>query len=483
MKPTIFNLKQVAICVARCAAISSWGIVTSVIFSTALHAADANSPAAYALRLPIALAPDAPLQRLQLPAQAMVQLQSSGYSDVRIFNAQGQPVPMALSSVATNPAERGQVKLMAFPILGAEVNTALDGLQLRIEEQQGKRVVQLSTASGVASGAQKVLGALLDARDVKTPVVAITLDADVPLAQPITFNVQASKDLKTWQQLADTVVFKTDAASLGASTIELPMQELTGQYLRITWRGDNGQLSGVAVRSATLTTAAAGSVVTRVSAALATPVLITPHEFSFKLPFATPLAAMLIIPAGNNALVPVRVLGRNDRSQPWALLASTVIYKMTAGGKTQRSGPVALSGAAVNEIRIEADKNTPGFSAVPEVSILFDPVQLVFLASGEGPFTLAVGATKVPAAYLPLLSLMPGYQPGQENKLPLAMVQPGSTGPVVITSAVADGSMPTRSLVLWGVLMAGVLGLGAMAWVLTRQGSSSAKASSIDAPR
>ncbi len=451
-------------------------VAISATFSTTLCAADANSPKSYALRLPITLAPDAPLQRLQLPAQALVQMQSSGYSDVRIFNAQGQPVPMALSRVASSPAERGQVKLSAFPILGGESTTALDGLQLRIEERQGQRVVQLSTATGSASTATpKVLGALLDAREVKTPVVAIVLDVDLPTGQPITFNLQASKDLKNWRQVAETVLFKTDAASLGTSTIELPAQDLSGHYLRVTWPGVSSQLPGVTLRSATLTTAVAGSVLTRVQAAVAPPALVNPHEFSFNLPFATPVAALRIDPVGSNTLVPVRVLGRNDRSQPWAALASTVVYKLTTGGKTQSNGPVELMGAATREIKIEADKKTPGFAAAPEVSVLFDPVQLVFLANGAGPFTLAVGAANLSSAYLPLPSLMPGYQSGQENKLPLATLEASGAGPVIVGSSAASDSIPTRSLVLWGVLIAGALALGAMAWALMKQNSRDAK--------
>ena len=445
------------------------GLLTAA-HSNVLWAADANKPASYSVRLPITAALDAPLHRLQLPAQALVQLQSSGYNDVRIFNAQGQPVPMALSTVATSPAERGRVLLVAFPILGSESTPTLDGLQLRIEERQGKRVVQINTGTGATNpAAQKVLGALLDARDVKTPVVAIALDVDIPTAKPITFTIEASKDLKTWRQLADTVLFKADGASLGASNVELVAQELTGHYLRVTWRDDNATLAGVVMRGAALSTAVAGSVTTRVAAAVAPPVMVSPHEFSFKLPFSTPLAALRIEPAGSNSLVPVQVLGRNDRSQPWATLASTVVYKLVNGSKTQLSGPVLLSGAAVSEIKIEADKKTPGFGSAPEVSVLFDPVQLVFLASGEGPFTLAAGAAGLASAYLPLPSLMPGYQPGQENTLPLATLGLGSASPVVIALSTADGRIPTRSLVLWGVLIAGALALGAMAWVLTRQ--------------
>lgn len=462
------RLTLAALMVAMCAAVSAQ-----------LYAADANSSAAYALRLPITLAPDAPLQRLELPAQALVQLQSSGYSDVRIFNAQGQPVPMALSRVATNPAERGQVRLSAFPILGGDLTTTLDGLQLRIEERQGQRVVRLSTATGAASlVTPKVLGALLDAREVKTPVIAIALDVEIPAAQPVTFNVQASKDLKNWRQMADTVLFKTDAASLGAATIELPVQDVSGNYLRVTWAGDSSPLAGVTLRGATLTTAAAGSVITRVVAAVAPPALVSPHEFSFSLPFAAPVAALRIDPMDSNTMVPLRVQGRNDRSQPWTSLAETVVYKLTTGGKTQASGPIELLSTATREIKIEADKKTPGFAAAPEISVLFDPVQLVFLASGAGPFSLAVGAANLPSAYLPLPSLMPGYQSGQENKLPLAKVDASGATPVIVASGAVNGSVPTRSLVLWAVLIAGALALAAMAWALMKQSGRDAKTSS-----
>jgi hypothetical protein len=138
-------------------------------------AADARPANAksYAVRIPVTAAPDAPLQRLLLPAEALVRLQSAGYADLRLFNAAGQPVPMALAQVPTiNSAEEQKVKLTAYPILGSATSTAagLEGLSLRIEERQGRRVVQLNTGGGTATGGQqKVLGALLDARAVSVP--------------------------------------------------------------------------------------------------------------------------------------------------------------------------------------------------------------------------------------------------------------------------------------------------------------------------
>ena len=493
MKPVSLNLPAL---LAAAAQFFSAGVAQA--------AADASSPAAYAIRIPVTLAADAPLQRVMLPAEVLVRLQSPGYADVRLFNGAGQPVPMALAGVAAASAPEESVTLPAYPILGAASTGAagLEGLSLRIEERQGQRVVQIDTASTAgATATQAVRGALLDARNVQLPVARMALDADLPAGQPVTFRVQASKDLKHWQPLAETVLYRADAAAaptvstapgrLGNEQIDLQRADLKGHYLRVTW-GD----AAVTLRGATLATARSMGPRERVSASLAAPALANPRELVFALPFATPVAALAITPPGSNVLIPVRVLGRNHREQPWSPLASAVVYKMATGGKEQASGPVELGGASVREIKIEADPKTPGFAAAPALALQFEPAQLVFLASGQGPFTLAAGlpgATAAASAFLPLASLVPGYQPAQENQLPVALADVARadiTGGkpadgALVPAAAASGGISTRSAVLWGVLLAGVAALGLMAWLLlrqTKQAGTQVPAAPTDAP-
>ena len=456
----------------------------SLCAGVAQAAADASSPAAYAIRVPVTLAADAPLQRVMLPAEVLVRLQSPGYADVRLFNGAGQPVPMALAGVAAASAPEESVTLPAYPVLGAASTGAagLEGLSLRIEERQGQRVVQIDTAATAGTTPQAVRGALLDARNVQLPVARMALDVDLPAGQPVTFRVQASKDLKHWQPLAETVLYRADAAAaptapgrLGNEQIDLQRADLKGHYLRVTW-GD----AAVTLRGATLATSSKTGPRERVSASMAAPALANPRELVLALPFATPVAALAITPPGSNVLIPVRVLGRNHREQPWSPLASAVVYKMATGGKEQASGPVELGSISVREIKIEADPKTPGFAAAPALALQFEPAQLVFLASGQGPFTLAAGlpgATAAASAFLPLASLVPGYQPAQENQLPVALADVARadiTGGkpadgAQVPAAAASGGISTRSAVLWGVLLAGVAALGLMAWLLLRQ--------------
>ena len=466
----------------------AWMVALVFAASTPVQAQSGKDGAsAYALQLPVDMPQPAAggLHRMALPAQALVKLQTTGLADLRVFDAQGLALPMALAAAPSSRTKQQTASLVAYPIMGGADASSGQGLSLRIEDVGGKRVVQLDGAgqqlagSAGAAGAQKVVGALLDARTIpgltSTSAVALDLQADIPNAQPIRFVLQASKNLQNWQTLADAVLYRVDGSPVAASNrLSFGAFNLKDHYLRITWSdtaGTNAPTT-VTVRGATVITGEASVSAPRVAARIAT-TLTSPHEISFALPFATPLVALDIAPQGNNELSPVRVLGRNDRSQPWRVLASGVAYNLSGAGATQRSSPLELGrDTSVREIKIEADTKTPGFSAPPQISLLFEPTQIVFLASGNAPYTLAAGQPQAASAYLPLQSLIPGYESGAENKLPLALARVADAGgdatPLVAAPPTSQ-SLSTRNLVLWGVLVAGALALGWMAWVLMRQ--------------
>ena len=470
------------------------------------QAADPSQLESYALRLPLAAAPDAAVQRLPLPPQVLVALQNADYRDLRIFNAAGQPVPFALAAVRTASAQQRQHQaLMAYPILGpatAPGPAGLDGLSLRIEEQQGRRVVQVQaapgapgTASSAPTAAQQVLGTLFDTRAVTAPAVSLALDAVLPPGQPVRLQLAQSRDLQHWQPLAQTVVYRAPdaaegAAQLGSSVLALPGISLKDQYLRLGWSPvQGGATEPVEVRGATLSTSTLGAAPERPRAELQPVAFTDDHTLRFTLPFATPVAALDIRPHGLNELVPVRVLGRSDANanaqQAWQPLARAVVYQLQGAPAPQRSAAIPLDGRSWRQLRVEADPRTAGFSAAPTVALEFDPVQLVFVASGDGPFTLAAGLARSDGAlnaYLPLPSLVPGYQSRPEDSLPLARLASDATpesaqasppAPTTVQAAAAPEGMPTRTLVLWGVLLAGVLLLGGMAWALLRQARGS----------
>nr|MBP6560247.1 DUF3999 family protein [Burkholderiaceae bacterium] len=65
------------------------------------------------------------------------------------------------------------------------------------------------------------------------------------------------------------------------------------------------------------------------------------------------------------------------------------------------------------------------------------------------------------------------FQPAQENTLPLARTEVAAAGAANVPASVQapdlSNKSSTKTMVLWGVLLAGVLALGLMAWALARQ--------------
>lgn len=442
----------------------------------ACRAAAADTPEGYAARWPLQLPAAASTVRLPLPAEVLTRLQSADLRDLRVFNGAGQAVPLALdrSSPETRAPAPAPIALAALPILADAPAAAAagSGLSLRIDEGPHGRVVTLdaapaSTASASAASATLV-GALVDARAQKAPLQAVELDADWPAARPFTFRLYASSDLRGWQPLGEVTAYRgADGTVTAPPRIELRGATLHERYLRIGWDAAPG---AVALRGARLLPQPPLAAPARVAVPLALPADAArdPRVLSWRLPFATPLAALDIRADGAAALVPVRVLARQQREQPWTPLARHVVFSLAQDGGTQRSPAIELGQASWREWRVEADAGSPGFGTPPQVTAWLAPVQLVFVASGQPPFTLAAGRADAPAAALPLASLIPGYEPGAQARLPAASLAAPAAAATAIATAGPDEGADTRRWVLWAVLLGGVLALGAMAWRLMK---------------
>jgi hypothetical protein len=449
-------------------------------------AAPPDAPDNYAEHWRLQLPAGASLVRLPLYAEVLTQVQTADLSDLRVFNAAGQPVPRALdrSSPETRAPVPDPITLPALPIL-ADPQTASAGgtnLSLRIEEGPGGGVVQLNAPpAGAASSAAThasspaLVGALVDTRTQKAALQAIELDATWPAARPFTFHLYTSNNLQQWQPLDDVTVYRgADGVVTAPAHLPLDGTTLQAHYLRITW--DTSVPNAVQVRNVRLLPMPPQATPERVAVplALAQGATHDAHVLEWGLPFATPVAALDIRAAGPATLIPVRVLARQQREQPWTPLASHVVFSLNQDGRMMYSPPLELGQAAWREWRVEADAASPGFTTPPQITAWFAPVQLVFVASGAPPFTLAAGRANAPGAYLPLESLIPGYQPGAQNKLPAAKLAPTATGAAPDTTAAvpttAIGAQRNlRGWTLWAILLVGVLVLGGMAWTLVRQ--------------
>jgi len=424
------------------------------------ESADPANPDAYAVRLAVTPAPGGPLQRIDVPAEALAALRSPDRGDIRVFDGAGAPLTMALVPAVPGHAAFDMMRLDAFPIVGPAGALAAEGAELRVEQRDGDRIV--TVLRGPAIAARPVtLGALFDTRAIAARARSLRLDAVLPPQQPVEFTVETSPDLAVWTTVGGRILYRREgdrAGALGPEAIPLGDIELKDRYLRVTWTSPQTLLAPVQLRGATIALLRRLDLDDRPAVATSPPQRIDAHDIRFSLARPLALAAAAIEPVAGEMLVPVTLYGRNAPDQGWTPIGSGSL-------RSGSSVPVELSGTAYRDYRIEADRRTPGFAAPPRLKLSFEPSRLVVLFDGRPPYRLAAGIADAERRYLDIGELLPGYRPGAEDRLPQAAVT-GSVAPLLALAEADDRLFSPRKAWLWGLLLLGVAALGLMVWRL-----------------
>jgi hypothetical protein len=171
-----------------------------------------------------------------------------------------------------------------------------------------------------------------------------------------------------------------------------------------------------------------------------------------------------------NSLAPVILSGRRDSSLPWQPLSSGLLYRLNQNGEDVVQNELQLPGQAVQQLKLTVDERGGGLGAeAPTVKFAVRATQLVFLARGAGPYTLALGNATVKAASLPLSTLIPDYVPAKLATLGQASVDGGEQVAPMESTVSVSGGTNWKKFGLWAVLLLSVLFLAAMAFSLLRQ--------------
>jgi hypothetical protein len=437
--------------------------------------ADSPAPAEFAFRAPLALPADAALARTEVPAPALLRLQSSDARDLRIFNGGGEPAPFAFMQpprAQPAPPRDRTASFAALPLFSGSVGARPRGsTEVRIADAGG-RSVWVKMDGGDVAGAPRLDSVLFATRDEKRVLSGIEVQATLPANTPVRMSVSSSEDLAQWSVLpVRGRLYRFDGADAPVNmTLEFDRPVLLeGRYLRLDWSGQEG----VSVTSVTGLVAQAAKDAARVSAELPEPKAAGSGALEITTGFSTPIAALALTTSKANALVPVRILGRNEPSASWRQLGQTVVYRLGPAGSEAVNPPVALHGASARWLRIESTNGIDLATAQLKASAEFRPLQLVFVASGVAPFELAAGRANTTAGALPLPTIAGTLGTRKVEDLPVATVgtpvlqATGEGGP--LARWWPGGHGPGKTAVLWAVLLAGVLVLAVVAWSLLRQ--------------
>ena len=473
-----------------------------------------DHPADYAARFTLAIAPGSSLQRVVIPAAALALLQSADAADLRVFNGAGDALPHAFIAASGTPSGR-RIALPAQPLADAGAhgdrpdanasaadagrssagadragNRGSNGASNRasdwrfeLHEHGDDRRISIASAP-VGSAAQAA--ALIDARALRPTsdderIAAIDLDISFPPGRPIGLSLDASTDLRHWRSVGPGVVLyrptttaATPAPGAAPSSpplpppnrIELnPPQPLGGDWLRLSWPVDED----VGVRGITLITRRAPTGPDPVDLPLGPPRRDADGNLVFSTGFATPIDALDLTLDLPDSLVPLRIEGRRAPAAPWLPLASGTAWFLRENGRETRNAPFALHHASAAELRIVANPAPGALAESLRVTARVAPLEIVFVATGTPPFTLAAGRRDARATALPLASVMPPpLAADAQFTPPLATVQAMQIDAALATRAPAAAPPDRQRMLLWVVLGASVLLLGAIAWTLLR---------------
>ena len=172
-----------------------------------------------------------------------------------------------------------------------------------------------------------------------------------------------------------------------------------------------------------------------------------------------------------NLLLPVSLQARIDPKQKWHYLTRGLFYRVIQQDKELLQDELDLPGwNQFKQLKLTIDPRGGGLSGQsPTLQFGIRGTELVFLARGERPYTLAVGKVDTRSAQLPLTTLMPGMQDKDLERLPQATLARWGEEIAQITPMVPKTRhLDWKRIGLWVVLLGGVAVLAFMVWSLLK---------------
>lgn len=438
-----------------------------LLVSLSAHATQSDSEPPelddYASGMTVDVSTERPVVEIVVPDQVYQSITRTDLADMHVFNRDGNAVLHAVcaADVALAPLI-GRASLGVFEVTAPAMRGST-GASVDVRTAQGTQV-EINEPS-TTDGATTIAAYVIDVRSVKEDIRAIEFQwSSIDGASEARVQIQSSEDLDTWQTVVagSTLLQVTagDATALRRQRIPLPQRRYT--YLRVQ-RVDGGTALRIDVASAEVVA----------PAAIIDPVWfnasVTANAPARTLLFAAsrlaPVThARLALPQANSS-VRVSLQSRDDVKQAWRTQWSGEVYDIMANGERRVSLPAEFRPTYDRQWRVVPTGSGDPFYGNAALELGYRPAKLRFLAQGPGPFTLAYGSRRAaPAVAQSCDRLLADVNSKDMADL---VVQATALAPRTLGGDLAlkppPAKTPTRLLVLWAVLIAGVALLIGMA--------------------
>lgn len=430
----------------------------------------AESPRDYAFGLSLDTSVPSQWYRVMLPLAVYEQSTSADLHDVRVFNQSGEQVPFSLIA-ATRPQDTAHsTALRLFPLDASPLaagSDAGDSDKILLRSRNG---VEIVLEGQKAAAGQHYLLTLPEQATGELVISQLQLLWNSPQTPwQGTASVYYSEDLKRWYTLREDMplldaVSGQDRLKLDRIDTDTVLSPDANRYLMVVL---NAQSKGITLTGVNAISAPAQAAPEAVDLQGEGEMLST-SEAQWRWARPQPLSAVSISLNGDGVL-PVEIAWRSTEKDAWHPLKKEVLYRLE--GKA--SPPVSLHGGLVQAVKITTlNARLPEY--LPSVTGHRDRYDLVFNAQGKAPYVLAWGnGAAKPASVEPGMLIPADLRKSYDMaNLPQADIQAdvalGGEGRLTATSA-AERESRMNTLLVWGVLIAGVILLAGMAWRIWRE--------------
>jgi Protein of unknown function (DUF3999) len=409
-----------------------------------------------------------PLVEAALPDAVYQAVTRPDLGDIRVFNAEGQPVPHAFCAApAVAESVITEQSLPVFELRDAPA-AAKGGSRIEVQTPSGTQVNVTEADSAVTAATHGRIH-IMDASDDDARIRAIQFEWQSPDgASQAQVSIEASDDLDRWRVLvpASTLLRATRGTQqLRRERIELPPQDY--EYLRVQ-RADGGPPLAITAATAELVGATEAIEPAWFMATMLS--VDDPKAMFFDTGRRAPVTfARLRLPQENSS-VRLTLHSRDDGKAPWSERWNGEAYRIVSETQQRESPPAQFNATSDRYWRLQIAKD-PQLYRGTILELGYRPARLRFLAQGSQPFTLAFGSRRADVSEASGCdALLADVGSDERAKL----VAAGEVGAPRILGG--DNALrplpretPLRLIVLWSVLVVGVGLLVAMALSLLKR--------------
>lgn len=459
-------------------------ILAAWAVSTVAISAPGDAPQNYTHVLPLTAGAKQGVLQLRLPKDVYLHARSPMLDDLRVFDAGGVAQPFALHTpgLETHTSHR-DLRMTIFPLMASDeraaqldldVKTATDGRLLSVK-------VRPDAGGQAGNGKPRLSALVLDLGKEAETVNALRFT--LPPGQKeysAQIWLETSSDMKRWDTVGAAELnwlVNQNAEMLANDRLDFDARPF--RYARLSWRsGTPLQFAAITAEQPVRTDAAppGEQLLLQPTAGrqpqdlvYATPPAIAPLKAGLRFSEANVVLAGVL---GVYRELPARQVGQGPtwRFDP---VVSSTFYRITQNDQVRGSGDLLMPGIHAKQWVLRTGAPT---ATRPALRLTWQPATLVFLANGNGPYTLAVGREHATPVVQGIEQVAPGFSAAELKKLESATAGPAKqqqSGAATDAGASdAATSANRRLIVLWGVLLLGVAVLGFMVWRLLRPSRS-----------